>query len=73
MLTLELCKKTDTVRLDLSLAKLALLPELTTTRPELWAALLAVEVSDLIVNELDLKLEKIQFNTDSKVVLHNKT
>lgn len=56
--------------------KLAPLPELTIPRLELCAAVLAVETADLIVEELDLKLDSIRFFTDSKVVLgyiHNET
>lgn len=56
--------------------KLAPLPDLTIPRLELCTAILAVEVADLIVDELDLKLDRIRFYTDSKVVLdyiHNET
>lgn len=56
--------------------KLAPLPDLTIPRLELCAAVLAVEVADLIVDELDLKLDRIRFYTDSKVALgyiHNET
>ncbi|KAM7373874.1 hypothetical protein PAMP_006564 [Pampus punctatissimus] len=50
-------------------AKLAPLSEPTIPRLELCAAVLAVEMADLIREELDLKLDAIRFYTDSKVVL----
>lgn len=56
--------------------KLAPLPELNIPRLELCAAVLAVETAELIVEELDLKLDSIRFFTDSKVILgyiHNET
>lgn len=49
--------------------KLALLPEHTIPRLELCAAVLAVEVADLISSEMDMDLDTITFYTDSKVVL----
>ncbi len=50
-------------------AKLAPLSEPTIPRLELCAAVLAVEMADLIEDELDLELNDIKFFTDSKVVL----
>ncbi|XP_072516499.1 uncharacterized protein [Salminus brasiliensis] len=49
--------------------KLAPQPELTVPRLELCAAVLAVEIAELIVKEIDLKPSAIRFYTDSKVVL----
>ncbi|XP_054867909.1 uncharacterized protein LOC129347292 [Amphiprion ocellaris] len=57
-------------------AKLAPLSQPTIPRLELCAAVLAVEVADLIQDELDLKLDSVKFFCDSKVVLgyiHNRT
>lgn len=57
-------------------AKLAPQPDLTIPRLEPCAAVLAVEVVEIIIKELDLKLDTITFYTDSKVVLgyiHNQT
>lgn len=56
--------------------KLVPLPEHTIPRLELCAAVLAVEVADLISSETDIDLDTITFYTDSKVVLgyiHNQT
>ncbi|XP_042281759.1 uncharacterized protein LOC121906755 [Thunnus maccoyii] len=50
-------------------AKLAPQSEPTIPRLELCAAVLAVEMADLIRDELDLKLDSMNFFTDSKVVL----
>ncbi|XP_057696133.1 uncharacterized protein LOC130918451 [Corythoichthys intestinalis] len=50
-------------------AKLTPLPEQTILRLELCAAVLAVELADLISEELDLQLDATTFYTDSKVVL----
>ncbi len=50
-------------------AKLALLSESTIPRLKLCAAVLAVEMADLIADELDLEINYINFFTDSKVVL----
>jgi len=50
-------------------AKLAPLPELTIPRLELCAAVLAVEFSELLTEEIDMKIDKTTFYTDSKVVL----
>ncbi|XP_030209647.1 uncharacterized protein LOC115541880 [Gadus morhua] len=57
-------------------AKLAPQSEPTIPRLELCAAVLAVEVAELIQDELDTKLNTIKFFCDSKVVLgyiHNQT
>ncbi|XP_073435740.1 uncharacterized protein [Dendrobates tinctorius] len=56
--------------------KLAPRLELTIPRLELCAAVLAVELSELIAAEIDVDLEDTMFYTDSKVVLgyiHNET
>nr|XP_024655484.1 uncharacterized protein LOC101465727 [Maylandia zebra] len=50
-------------------AKLAPRPDQTIPRLELSAAVLAVELADLISDELDCKLDHTTFYTDSKVVL----
>lgn len=50
-------------------AKLAPCPETTIPRLELCAAVLAVEIAELITSEMDLELEDTEFYTDSKVVL----
>ncbi|XP_073504767.1 uncharacterized protein [Phyllobates terribilis] len=50
-------------------AKLAPLPEHTIPRLELCAAVLAVELAELITSEMDMDLEETKFYKDSKVVL----
>ncbi|XP_026005436.1 uncharacterized protein LOC113010547 [Astatotilapia calliptera] len=50
-------------------AKLAPLPFHTIPRLELGAAVLAVEIAELLVKELDVSLDSLKFYTDSKVVL----
>lgn len=50
-------------------AKLAPAPELTIPRLELCAAVLAVELSELLTEEIDMKIHKTTFYTDIKVVL----
>lgn len=50
-------------------AKLAPRPEHTVPRLELCAAVLAVELADLISTELDLHLDAVTYFSDSKVVL----
>lgn len=50
-------------------AKLAPLSEPTIPRLELCAAVLAVEVAEFIVDEIDLKMDSVKFYCDSKVVL----
>nr|XP_020483745.2 uncharacterized protein LOC109978925 [Labrus bergylta] len=57
-------------------AKLAPRPELTIPRLELCAAVLAVEIAEAVVDELDVKFNAITFYSDSRVVLgyiHNET
>lgn len=68
---LKALQKDGTVEVGLVMgkAKLAPLSEPTIPRLELCAAVLAVEIADLIQDELDLKLDYIKFFTDSKVVL----
>ncbi|XP_072554180.1 uncharacterized protein [Paramormyrops kingsleyae] len=50
-------------------AKLTPRPEQTIPRLELCAAVLAVELADLVTGELDIQLNSTHFYTDSKVVL----
>ncbi|KAJ8364902.1 hypothetical protein SKAU_G00137330 [Synaphobranchus kaupii] len=50
-------------------AKLSPQPEPTIPRLELCGAVLAVEMADLILDELDHKLDAVKFYCDSKVVL----
>ena len=50
-------------------AKLTPRPEQTIPRLELCAAVLAVEIADLVSGELDIQLNNTHFFTDSKVVL----
>ncbi|XP_025766921.1 uncharacterized protein LOC112848107 [Oreochromis niloticus] len=57
-------------------SKLAPNPGLTIPRLELCAAVMAVEIADLVMRELDLDLKTVKFYTDSRVVLgyiHNET
>ncbi|XP_054590105.1 uncharacterized protein [Nothobranchius furzeri] len=57
-------------------SKLAPNPGLTIPRLELCAAVMAVEIADLVTRELDLDLKAVKFYTDSRVVLgyvHNET
>lgn len=57
-------------------SKLAPLQEITIPRLELCAAVLAVEIAELVASELDLKIDSVTFFTDSKIVLgyiHNQT
>ncbi|KAM4772410.1 uncharacterized protein WCC33_004117 [Rhinophrynus dorsalis] len=56
-------------RFILGKAKLAPHPDHTIPRLELCGAVLAVELAELIENEIDCKLNAIRFFTDSKVVL----
>lgn len=44
-------------------------PDLTVPRLELCAAVLAVEIVDIVVEEIGLQFNSIQFFTDSKIVL----
>nr|XP_054596974.1 uncharacterized protein LOC129163443 [Nothobranchius furzeri] len=50
-------------------ARLAPQPELTVPRLELCAAVMAVEMAEVISEEIDHQIDKISFYTDSKVVL----
>lgn len=50
-------------------ARLAPKPDITIPRLELCAAVLAVEVAELVLEELDITVDKVSFFTDSKVVL----
>ncbi|XP_051803959.1 uncharacterized protein LOC127533925 isoform X1 [Acanthochromis polyacanthus] len=50
-------------------AKLAPKPDLTVPRLELCAAVLAVKMAETILEELDAKVDDVQFFLDSKVVL----
>lgn len=50
-------------------AKLAPRPELTIPRLELCSAVLAVQMADLIMSEIDIEFDSVNFFSDSKVVL----
>ena len=50
-------------------ARLAPQPEITVPRLELCAAVLAVEIAELVVEEMDLNFDRITYYSDSKVVL----
>lgn len=50
-------------------AKLAPKPDLTIPRLELCAAVLAVEVGELLRDEMDIRINNIHFFSDSRVVL----
>lgn len=50
-------------------ARLAPKPDLSVPRLELCGAVLAVELSELITEEIHLKPDRIRFYTDSRVVL----
>ncbi len=50
-------------------SKFAPNPAHTVPRLELCAAVLAVELAELITKELDLELTAVKFYTDSKIVL----
>ena len=63
------CDGTNQVGFVMAKAKLTPRPEHTIPRLELCAAVLAVELADLISTELDLQIDATTFHTDSKVVL----
>lgn len=50
-------------------ARLSPKPDITIPRLELCAAVLAVEVAELVLEEPDIAVEQVSFYTDSKVVL----
>lgn len=50
-------------------AKLAPQPEATIPRLELCSAVLAVEIADVLTEEMDVQYHSVRFFTDSKVVL----
>ena len=50
-------------------AKLAPRPAHTVPRLELFAAVLATEMADLIIEEIDVEIHAVKFYTDSKIVL----
>jgi len=50
-------------------AKLAPQPALTIPRLELCAAVLAIEIAEMVVTEMDVTFDNITYFTDSKVVL----
>ncbi|XP_073471088.1 uncharacterized protein [Aquarana catesbeiana] len=50
-------------------AKLAPKPDHTIPRLELCGTVLAVEIADFILRELDIQIDDVRFYTDSKVVL----
>ncbi|XP_051265175.1 uncharacterized protein LOC127368389 [Dicentrarchus labrax] len=50
-------------------AKLTPQPEATIPRLELCAAILAVEIADMLTDEIDVQFHSVRFFTDSKVVL----
>ncbi|XP_011487025.2 uncharacterized protein LOC105356652 [Oryzias latipes] len=61
----------DKVEVGFVMGKARLTPQSEPTIPrlELCAAVLAVEMADLIKTELDIQFDKVNFYTDSKVVL----
>jgi len=50
-------------------SKMALRPAHTVPRLELCAAVLATELADLILDEMDIDIHSVKFYTDSKIVL----
>eukprot|EP00079_Xenopus_tropicalis_P020479 XP_012811408.1 PREDICTED: uncharacterized protein LOC105946345 [Xenopus tropicalis] len=63
------CKGQCHIGFIMGKAKLTPQPEHTIPRLELCAAVLAVEMAELITSEIDLQLSEAEFYTDSKVVL----
>lgn len=56
-------------KIILGKARLAPRPEQTIPRLELCAAVMAVDMADLITSEIDIECDAVTFCTDSKVVL----
>ncbi|RXN11395.1 hypothetical protein ROHU_010663 [Labeo rohita] len=57
-------------------SRLAPWPDLTVPRLELCAAVMAVEIAEVITKEIEMELNSVSFYTDSKVVLdyiHNQS
>ena len=72
--TFDLSIKTEIqVALALGKAKLALSHATTVPHLESCAALLAVEIAELIIGEMDMELATIAFHSDSRVVLSYKS
>lgn len=63
------CRRTCYVSFILGKAKLTPLAAHTVPRLELGVAVLAVELSEFIVNEMGITLHALEFYTDSRVVL----
>lgn len=61
----------DKVEVGFVMGKAKLTPQSEPTIPrlELCAAVLAVEIADLVRNELDIEFDAVRFHTDSRVVL----
>lgn len=57
------------VSIVFGMARLAPQPEIMVPRLELCAAVLAVEIAELVVEEMDLKFDRITYFNDNKVVL----
>lgn len=66
----------DHIGFVMAKAKLAPMSVRTVPQLELGAAVLAVEIAELVSRELNVKIDDVRFYTDSKVVLgyiHNIT
>lgn len=68
---LKLTERNGTIHVGFVMGKAKLTPilEHTVPRLELCAAVLAVELAELITSEIDMRLDDIVFYSDSKVVL----